>query len=87
MAKRKARKPSNIPADESKADRFIRVVSPRVKKAVKAINQIGQCAGGTYENTDAQADQIMEALGTALTTTDAKFRAKPAEEKGFEFTS
>lgn len=86
MAKRKARKKADIPKDETKEARFIRVVSPRVKKAVKAIGQIGQCAGVAYKNTDAQAEQIIDALRLALNNLETKFTAKVSEDKGFEFT-
>lgn len=65
MGKRKTRSKQDIPKDESKADRFIRVVTPRVGKAVKAIRQISYCAGSGYEHSDEQLKQILDILDTA----------------------
>jgi len=87
MAKRKARKPSDIPKDESKADRFIRVVTPRVVKCVKRIQQIGLCTGSTYAYTPEQAVQIIDALSVAVISVKDKFEAKSETESGFKFNS
>lgn len=86
MAKKKTRKTQTIPTDESKADRFTRVVSPRVSKAVKAIGVIGFCAGSTYEFTPEQVVQINNVLEKAIMALRAKFESKPTETTSFEFT-
>ena len=87
MAKRKARKPSDIPADETKEARFMRVVKPRIVKAAKAIRLVGHCAGVGYVYTPEQVQQIREALTTALENTLLKFETKAAADTGFDFTS
>jgi len=84
MAKKTARKKQNIPKDESKAARFVRVVMPRVGKAVKAINQIGLCSASNYEYTPEQLKQISKAISEAYDNMLAKFAGKKSE--GGEFT-
>lgn len=85
MAKKSSRRRQDIPKEESKADRFVRVVTPRIGKAIKAIRQIGFCAGGTYEYTPEQATQIVEALGKELTDLNTKFITKADTQAAFEF--
>lgn len=52
--------------NETKNERFIRVVTPRVNKAIKEIHRVALCAGYAYENTDEQAAAIVGALEKAL---------------------
>lgn len=85
MAKKRNRRRQEIPKDESKADRFVRVVTPRVGKAIKAIRQIGFCAGGTYEYTPEQAQQIVEALAKETKALSTKFETKADTQAAFEF--
>jgi len=85
MAGKRVRKKQNIPKDESKSDRFSRVVKPRVAKALKAIQQIGLCAGSTYESTDSQRNQILGALSDSVVGLKARFEKKTESQSGFEF--
>lgn len=85
MAKTKVRAKKKIPTDESKADRFVRVVTPRVAKAVKAIRTIGFCAGSTYEYTPNQVNQILKALDTAFQTLRKQYTEKTGGETEFGF--
>lgn len=83
MAKnpRKARTPA--PKDESKSDKFSRLASARVTKAVKAINAIGSLAARSYEYTDGQAQAIMTYLKTAIDGVQGRFAA-PGQSAGAE---
>jgi len=85
MAKGKKRTSQKIPENETKADRFVRVVTPRVAKAVKAIRTIGFCAGSMYEYNDEQVIQILKALDTACGTLRKHFTAKTGVESDFAF--
>lgn len=85
MAKKTTRRKQVIPADESNAGRFVRVVKPRVDKAIKAISLIGYCAGVGYEYTPEQVQQIHNALSAALENLCDKFEAKPSAQAGFTF--
>lgn len=85
MAKKVVKSKSVIPENESKADRFKRVVSPRVMKAVKAIRTIGFCTGASYEHQPAQIQQIVDRLVNELKDMEAKFTSKGEGKQGFEF--
>lgn len=85
MAKKKARRRQEISKDETKADRFVRVVTPRIMKAVKAIKQIGNCAGASYESTPEQIRQIDDALTTAIDLVRGKFVQGTEPADIFEF--
>lgn len=85
MAKGKKTSRAKVPDNETKADRFVRVVTPRVKKAMKAISVIGYCAGASYEYTPTQVNQIIAALTAALNRVDKRFADKKADEPEFGF--
>ena len=85
MAKKVTRSKKVIPTDETKQDRFIRVVSPRVIKAVKSISVLGYCAGPTYEYTTEQTTQIINLLHEAVNDLQARFERKRDKQVDFEF--
>ena len=87
MAKVQHKKASRVVEGETKQARFIRVVTPRVKKAVKAISVIGYCSGSTYESTPEQLSQIQGALVTAMNSMLSKFEAKSKSGPEFDFKS
>ena len=76
MAKKKTRRGGDIPLNETKADRFKRVVTPRVSKAMKAIQVVGFCAGATYEYTATQTEKIIDSLTREIDKLRNKFEAK-----------
>ena len=86
MAKRKTRAGANIPANETKGDRFVRVVTPRVGKALKAIRTVGFCTGSTYEYTPKQMTDIINALKTAVDSLSDNFAKKSETTSEFSFT-
>ena len=86
MEKKTPRKRQAISKDETKAERFVRVVTPRVGKAVKSIRVIGYCAGSAYEVSPAQVKQIIEVLSAALDSLADRFSSKPDAQETFEFT-
>lgn len=75
---RKARTTA-APADETKSQKFSRLASQRVSKAVKAIKQIGNLSGAGYERTDEQVDAIGRHLMAAITATKEKFSKAPGK--------
>lgn len=83
MAKASTKKASTAaPADETKAQKFSRLASARVSKAVKAIEQIGNLSGSGYERTDAQVQAIKGHLVGAVNGTMNKFdKSAPAAAK------
>jgi len=85
MAKGKKRSKVSIPKDETKSERFVRVVTPRVNKAVKAIKQIGFCSASNYEYTPKQLEAIFEALAAAQEEIIAKFAGRKEAQEEFTF--
>lgn len=85
MAKVTKRARKKIPENETDAERFIRVVTPRVAKAVKAIRTIGFCAAATYAYTPKQVEQIVAALKTAMATVEKQYSEKEATKAEFGF--
>ena len=85
MAKGKGRTAAPIPKEETKAARFVRVVTPRIGKAIKAIKVIGYCAGSAYEYKEAEVQQILTALSNAVVALKDQFAKKQDKQSGFEF--
>lgn len=83
MTAKKMRVKKEIPTGETNAQRFVRVVTPRVSKALKAISVIGYCAKKPYFYTSEQADTITKALDKAVYELSEKFKA--TGDKGVEF--
>jgi hypothetical protein len=78
MAKeRKKRQPAADP-NETKADKFSRLASARVTKAVKAIRNIGNLATRSYEYTPAQAQAVVKYLEDAVVAVNGRFAAPSA---------
>ena len=78
------------PPSETKAQRFVRVASYRVTKALEAIERIGNCGQRrTYEFTDAQVAEIKRALDLEIGAALECFQPPaPGEDKRqirFEF--
>lgn len=85
MDKKKERSKKSIPVNESKADRFVRVVTPRIARAIKAITVIGYCASSVYEYKPEQVAQIQLALTEALALMKDRFSSKKAVGTEFKF--
>ena len=61
-AARKPRKKMDIPADETKAQKFVRLGIPRVTAALKRLELLKSLAGNSYECTPEQVTKIGDAL-------------------------
>ena len=85
MAKKERKKRTPPPKDETKEAKFVRVCTPRVAKAVKAMNNIGNCAGVAYTYSEKQVDQIQTVLEKQLNSVLDKFTFGGKETSAFEF--
>lgn len=74
MAKRRKK----VPEGESKRDKFKRIVEPRVKKALKSIQLIGNCSGSAYEYTPDDIALISTALERAMEQLRKQYVSKGA---------
>lgn len=62
-----------IPADETKRQKFVRLVDPRVSRAIAAIRRIGKLGGANssnYEFGQDDVDKIVAALSHEVTRLD-----------------
>lgn len=67
------RKPRTaVPADETKAQKFSRLASARVSKAVKQIQALGNLSGSGYESTPEQRTKIETVIREATVAAIAK---------------
>lgn len=69
MAKETEKKKVVLTAEQkvkAKQDTFLRVVTPRVNKALKAISLVSNCAGSAYAYTPEQSKAVTLALQVAV---------------------
>tara|TARA_Y100001958_G_C21242001_1_gene570093 strand:+ start:230 stop:913 length:684 start_codon:yes stop_codon:yes gene_type:complete len=74
--------------EESKEERYLRMVAPRVKKAVKAINLIGNLGNKSlYEYSDAQKRKVFKYIDDAVAQMKKDLdRQTKDTEKDYDFT-
>lgn len=70
---------------QAKRDAFIKVVVPRMTKAIKAIRLVGNCSSGNYLYTTEQAVYIYEALVNAVQAVEKAYSGKAEKEAEFAF--
>lgn len=64
MATRKEKKVrvSQVPENETKEQKFIRLATRRVNKVRKALDQIGLLGAASYASTEQQREKVCEAI-------------------------
>lgn len=77
----------HVPENETGAEKFRRLGSPRMLKAKKAITAIGNLSGAQYEWTEAQKTQIITDLRKWVNETESRFRPHVKAEKEQEVYS
>jgi hypothetical protein len=85
MAKKVTSGKPTIPSNETKEQKFMRVVTPRIKKAVRAIRVIGNCFSTGYIYTPEQAAKILNTLAGELTVLESLTQRKALEKQEFEW--
>lgn len=86
MAKRTKTSRKKPPADETKEQKFVRVVQPRITKALRSVRLIGNCAGSGYSYTPQQVSLIVGALRRAVDSLEGQFLSKKATQEEFTFS-
>ena len=66
-----------------KKDNFMRVLPPRMNKALKAIRMVGDCTLASYSYTPDQAKIIVENLHLAVNQVKDKFEGIQGKSGGF----
>lgn len=63
----KKSKGSQVPPNETKAQKFARLANQRVNRVIQIYKQLGSLGGSAYESTPDQIKKIGEALTNAQT--------------------
>lgn len=66
--------------EETKSQRFGRIVEPRVQRALVAIGRVGNCGNrALYDYTSEEIEAIFAAFSKKLSETRARFQPKGSE--------
>lgn len=68
---------------ETKQDRFKRLATKRMQKALNDIRLVGNLSGPGYESTPEQVNLIERALAEAVTDVIGKLHGQAAEKQAF----
>jgi hypothetical protein len=73
---------SNIPANETKPQKSVRLAKQRMPKALKTLAAIANLGGNSYEFSAAQKTKMLKDLEDQLATVKAAFEGKAAAATG-----
>lgn len=71
--------------DKDKHIKFQRIVQPRVNRALRAIELVGNCSVGTYAYTAEEIEQMQSTLQGAVDNAMQRFYNKGKQDVGFKF--
>ncbi len=76
-----------ISANESKADRFLRLAPARINKVLSGLQSLSKLSSrNSYEYTEEQVQKMFGAIRNELEECEAAFKPKEKrEDKGFSF--
>lgn len=80
-----AKKKNTIPKDESKRDKFKRVFTPKMNKAVKSIRLLGNAANSSYAPTDDDKANILSTLRKEVESLESRLEGQATSTGGFSF--
>ena len=71
----------NIPENETKNEKFVRIASPRINAVIDKLNILSNCASSNYEYTEEQVKNMFQAISDAVDACYAQFQPKVKSEK------
>lgn len=71
----------NIPENETKNEKFVRIASPRVNAVIDKLDILSNCASSNYEYTEEQVENMFQAIRDAIDDCYAQFQPKVKSEK------
>lgn len=71
----------NIPENETKNEKFVRIASPRVNAVIDKLDILSNCASINYEYTEEQVENMFQAIRDAVDDCYAQFQPKVKTEK------
>ena len=70
-----------IPENETKAEKFIRIATPRVNSVIDKLDILANCAGSAYECNEEQIESMFDAIRNAVDACYSQFQPKQKTEK------
>lgn len=64
------------PKDETKREKFKRIIELRVRKTLKSIRLVGNCSGSAYEYTPADVSIIIASIRKEIEQLEATYQSK-----------
>lgn len=71
----------NIPENETKNEKFVRIASPRVNAVIDKLDILSNCASSNYEYTEEQVENMFQAIRDAVDACYTQFQPKVKSEK------
>lgn len=78
----RATRKSTVPADESKADKFKRLVNARARVAIKAMRGLAKLGTSAYERTPEDIDKLGKIMSGELSAMLEALRPRVGADKG-----
>ena len=72
---------ANIPENETKAEKFIRIATPRVNSVIDKLDILANCAGAAYYYNEEQIESMFDAIRNAVDACYSQFQPKQKTEK------
>ena len=70
-----------IPENETKAEKFVRIATPRVNSVIDKLDILSNCAGSAYEYNEEQIESMFDAIRNAVDACYLQFQPKQKSEK------
>lgn len=70
-----------IPENETKAEKFLRIATPRVNSVIDKLDILANCAGSAYEYNEEQIEAMFDAIRNAVDDCYSQFQPKQKSEK------
>lgn len=70
-----------IPVNETKAEKFIRIATPRMNGVIDKLDILANCAGSSYEYNEEQIESMFDAIRNAVDACYSQFQPKQKSEK------
>ena len=70
-----------IPENETKAEKFVRIATPRVNSVIDKLDILSNCAGSSYEYSEKQIESMFDAIRNAVDNCYSQFQPKQKSEK------
>jgi len=70
-----------IPENETKAEKFVRIATPRVNSVIDKLDILSNCAGSAYEYNGEQIESMFDAIRNAVDACYSCFQPKQKSEK------